>query len=409
MFARYGGAFGASAIAHAVVALLLAGSRSEPGGVAPPEKPLDIVVLPPAEDSSFAGLKPVERSNPGWKVGDPGDDAIPGADLQRIAAHAAVLFPFVTPGLAIEAFFPGTGSPTSLVFENPYRGTPAESQPSPGGSLRLDEGTLRAIVDKAWSRGERWKSFATIRDYVARYSPDDEGLARLAGEYRDRNALQPYADGRIRDLRLWAQLGLAADHVTFIGYIRDYARAHPGTRVSTELLLLLDTIAQANQDALATFVESDQPGDLEWTRQAHPRAYLLMRQLQREYTRTLVRLGLTSRSAIDDFYDRGRLAILMGIARTSPRGYRANDANFLIGSILWRQDNRAGAIRAWRELTAPGDEDTYAIAIAQVRAAVRAAAPDARNINYILKNVQGRWLAASDDRLRRFGYRFDRY
>ena len=404
---RYGSSFGASLIAHAVVALLLAGSRSEPGAVTPPEKPLEIVVLPPAEDSSFAGLKPVERSNPGWKVDDPGGE-IPGADLARIASHIAVLFPFVTPGLAIDAFFPSAGSQTSLVFENPYRRAPTQPEASPQGSLRLDEATRRAIVDKAWSRGERWKSFGTIRDYVDRYSPDDEGLGWLVKDYRDLNALQPYADGRIRDLRLWAQLGLAADHVTFIGYIRNYARAHPGTRVSTEMLFLLDTIAQANQDALATFVESDQPGDLEWTRQAHPRAYLLARHIQREYARPLARLGLTSRSAIDEFYDRGRLAILMGIARTSPRGYRANDAKFLIGSILWRQDNRTAALRTWRELTEPAD-DTYAIAISQVRAAVAASSPDARNINYILKNVQGRWLANADDRLRRFGYSFDRY
>ena len=409
MFARYSGAFSVSAIAHAVVAFWLAGARVEPGGVVPPEKPLEIVVLPPTEDSSFAGLKPVERSNPGWKVDDPGDSAaIPGADLQRIASRIAVLFPFVTPGLAIDAFFPSTGAPASLVFDNPYRRTTSEPQPSPSGRLRLDEATLQSIVDKSWSRGERWKAFGTIRDYLDKYPPDDDGLARLVAAYRDRNALQPYADGRIRDLRMWAQLGLAADHVSFIGYIRNYARAHPGTRVTTELLLLLDTIAQANQDALATFVETDQPGDLEWTRRAHPRAFLLVRHIQDQYARELARRGLTSRTAIDEFYDRGRLAILTGIARTTPRGHRANDATFLTGSILWRQGNRAAAVRAWRELTPPAG-DSHAIAIEQLRAALGSGPPDGRNIDFILRNVQGRWLSASDDRLRRFGYRFDTY
>ena len=75
-----------------------------------------------------------------------------------------------------------------------------------------DEATLRGIVDKAWSRGERWRSFGTIRDYIEKYSADDEGLAQLVGDYRDRNALQPYADGKIRDLRT-AALAVAISKV----------------------------------------------------------------------------------------------------------------------------------------------------------------------------------------------------
>jgi hypothetical protein len=36
--------------------------------------------------------------------------------------------------------------------------------------------------------------------------------------------------------------------------------------VTTQLLFLLDTIVQANEDALAVLVETDQPDDLQWTR-----------------------------------------------------------------------------------------------------------------------------------------------
>jgi hypothetical protein len=32
-----------------------------------------------------------------------------------------------------------------------------------------------------------------------------------------------------------------------------------------------------------------------------------------------------------------------------------------------------------------------------------------RNIDFILRNQQGRWLSFSDERLRRFGYRVDRF
>ena len=65
-------------------------------------------------------------------------------------------------------------------------------------------------------------------------------------------------------------------------------------------------------------------------------------------------------------------------------------------------------MRAWRELTPPSD-DTHAIAIGQVRTALRSGPPDGRNIDFILRNMHGRWLSTSQDRLRQFGYGFDSY
>lgn len=403
-------ALAASAAIHVLVVVWLAGLPL-PQGDLPAERQVDVVILPPpAEDAAFPGLKPLERSSAEPVPGDLGPaKSLAGADLARIAAHIDVLFPFVVPGLAIEAFFPAVGAPATLIFENPYR-RGASRAPAPSGRpLPLDEATLQKVVDKAWSRGERWKSFSDIREYIDRYSADDRSLARLIGWYRERNALQPYADGDIRDLRLWAQLGLAADHVAFIRYIREYTAAHPSSKVTTELLFLLDTLAQANQDALATLIETDQQDDLLWTRVNHPRAYLLARQIQDAYGRKLATRGLVTRPAVDEFYERGRLALLTGIARTTPNGYRANDAKFLIGSILWKQGQHDNALRAWREIAAPIEESADAAAVSQIRTAVLSGKADARNIDFILANVQGRWLAFSDDRLRKFGYRFDTY
>src|SRR5207244_1683576 len=120
----------------------------------------------------------------------------------------------------------------------------------------------------------------------------------------------------------------------------------------------------------------------------HPRAYLLARTIQRSYAVDIVRLGLTTRPAIDAFYARGRLSILTRIMQTTPDGYRADEARFLIGEILWSEGRAADALRVWREMTAGPSEATYAIAIAQLRRAVQAAQPDARNIRFILNNQQ---------------------
>ena len=406
MSTRQGGAFAMSVALHGALLLWLIG----PFWIVPQStgRTMQVVLLPPVEDSRFPGVHPIDRDTTRWKVDAiPQDDRLAEADLARIVNHIEVLFPFVTPGLAIETFFPSAGGPARLLFENPYR--PDDRAASMRkGPLDLPAEALRQIVDRSWSRGRRWSSFQAVREYIDAYDSSDDRLALLARMYRDQNALQPYADGSIRDLRVWAQVGLAADHVLFIGFIRRYAAAHPHTKVATELLFLLDTIAQANEDALAVLIETDRPEDLQWTRQANARAYILMRRIEQEYGRELGRRGLVTRSAVSAYYDRVRLEILSGILRTTPEGYRANDARFLIGTIQWRQQRRKEALESWRGLTAATD-DTHAAAIAQIREALRPSVPASRNIELILRNQQGRWLAFSDDRLRRFGYRFDTY
>jgi len=410
MRARYGGAFGTSMGIHAAIAGWLVWTTYVPPVRAQkPARHIEVVLLAPSEDSAYPGLNPVERNRDTSQGDLKGEGQLAGADIDRIGRHPIVLFPFVTPGLALDTFFTSAAAPSRLVFENPYARPPAAPDPTPGRRLTMSVSALQALVDRSWTRANRWQAFDAIRRLTLDGDPDDDRLATLIALYRDQNALQPYADGSVRDLRLWAQLGLAADHVDFIGFIRAYAAAHPATKVTTELLFLLDTLAQANEDALAVLVETNQPGDLEWTKQTHPRAYLLARQIQRAYAIDIVRLGLTSRGGIEAFYSRGRLSILTRILQTTPNGYRADDARFLIGEILWRQGRRDEALRAWRGMTAGPSDATYAIAIAQIRAAVQPASPDARNIGFILKNQQGRWLSFSDDRLRRFGYRADAY
>jgi len=411
MRARYGGAFGTSATIHAAIVAALAWTAYVPSVGSPkPDRRVEVVLLPPSEDSQFPGLKPVERSRGGAPLEDlKREGQIAGADIDRIGGHFFVLFPFVSPGLALDAFVADVPSSSRLVFENPYAKRRADRVPQKGDRLDMTPAQLQALVDRCWTRANRWQAFEPIRQLLQDGSADDERLATLIALYRDQNALQPYADGSVRDLRLWAQLGLAADHVDFIGFVRGYAVAHPATKVTTELLFLIDTLAQANADALAVLVETNQPGDLDWTKETHPRAFLLARDINQVYARDVVRLGLMSRAGIEEFYGRARLSLLARILQTTPNGYRADDARFLMGEILWNHGRTDDALSVWRAMTAGPSDATYAAVIAQLRDAVRPAQPDARNIRFILRNQQGRWLSFSDDRLRRFGYRADSY
>ena len=63
MLARYGGAFGMSAAIHAAIVVALVWTTYVPPlGRRQPERQVEVVLLPPSEDTQFPGLKPVERS-----------------------------------------------------------------------------------------------------------------------------------------------------------------------------------------------------------------------------------------------------------------------------------------------------------------------------------------------------------
>lgn len=417
---RYLSSFGCSVLFHAGVVRMLLWLLS-PGDVpavvpAPPATAIAAFVVP-KEDATYPGLNPLDPGA-GERIRPLAPDermvSVGGFtfDAGKIAAHATVLFPFVTPGLSLDHFALRPGDQRTLLFERPTAAA-AERQSRVQRPLALSEAAMQAIVDKAWSRRERWQAFEPIRALAADHSADAGALPLLFQRYTDQDALQPYQDQAIRDPRFWAQLGLAADHVRFIGFIRQFAAAHPGTRGSIELLFLLDRIAEASGDALTTLLAYNPEEDLRWTRESNRPAYRLALQLLHHYRSELSRRGLYSKVAVALYYDRVRLEILDGIVRTAPAGYRVSDARFLMGAIFWKQGREHDAMRAWRGL-ACAPTDSYAAACAQltrvVPASLTAGGPiPVREIARVLKNEQGRWWDLSYDRLKRFGHRFDTY
>lgn len=361
----------------------------------------------------FPGLKPLDPAA-GEKIRPLAPDermvSVGGFtfDAGKIAAHATVLFPFVTPGLSLDHFALKPGDRRVLLFER--RTSAAGRRRQPARPLVLSEAAMQALVDKAWSRRERWQAFAPIRVLAADHSAGAGALPLLFQRYTDQDALQPYQDQAIRDPRFWAQLGLAADHVRFIGFIREFAAAHPGTRGAIELLFLLDRIAEASGDALTTLLAYNPEQDLRWTRESNRPAYRLALQLLHHYRSELSRRGLSSQAAVTLHYDGVRLAILEGIVRTTPAGYRASDARFLMGTIFWKQGRHQDAMRAWRGL-ACAPTDSYVAACTQLAGVIPVGTGQvpALAIGRVLKNEQGRWWDLSYDRLKRFGYRFDSY
>jgi len=213
----------------------------------------------------------------------------------------------------------------------------------------------------------------------------------------------------IPDPRMWAQLELAAQHGDFIAFASDYINDHPSTRTSTECLFLLEELAQGSLDTLAGLTELNLDEDLAWTRESNPAAYELMLSMRSRYVDALVEQGLQSRSAMTAEYAKVRLRLLDLIVRTSPDRYRVNDARFLMGEILWKQNRIADATQAWRGIR-PDPDDLYHAAYSDVRAELAKTLPDGDDgldpnaIDRALRTEQLRWVQFSINRLRQFGY-----
>jgi hypothetical protein len=273
--------------------------------------------------------------------------------------------------------------------------------------------------------------FQRIRALAAEHNPDIGQVPVLLREYVNQNVLQPYVETRLRDPRLWTQLGLAADHEIFVDYITDYVSRHPGTKGSIEMLFMLDILVQSSLDTLQVLLEIDPDRDLRWTRQTSPAAFNTIVKIRDYYLAQRARLGLDSYRALERHYDQLRTQILTAIMRTAPDDYRVDDARYLLGAIHWHRGRSAEAKRIWGQL--PGDpHGHYARTCASLLLAMRDAesrrrtAPvdprrrggaarsgdddlEDRAIGAILEAEYQQWLSASRTRLHQFGYVVDAF
>jgi hypothetical protein len=421
-------ALAASSLLH-VIAVATAVWASVP---APQTRPaarprsMTVFVLPREDGSAPPGLNPINRDDQDLARHSQGPStvALPTfvVNIAKIGDRASLLFPFLTPGLSLEHFAIVPPNESREMFHDPF--APAHAQAKSTRRLpplAMSDAALQALIDRSWSRRDRWTPFQEVLKLSDAHSPDAGRLPDLLHAYQRQNGLQPYVDASIRDPRLWTELGLAADHVEFIGFISRFTSAHPNTKASTELLFLLDQLAQASMDALVTLIDSDPAVALGWTREANRDAFDLIVDLRHYYARQLERKGLTTTATLATYYSKVRLGILTGILRTTPRGHRANDARFLIGSIHWRNGDTGDALRTWRAMT-KDHNDAYAASIGRILDAIAQTGGDRGDIdsretmrmltlqiNSILRAEHGRWIMFSMDRLKQFGFHFDTF
>jgi hypothetical protein len=359
---------------------------------------------PTAADAITEGQKLADS------VTDPHALRIPGfeVDVAKVRERQDALFPFLTEDLAAVDAVRDTVAARAPTLTWPTPSLPRRSR-SGLPPLRLSDAELWHLVDEAWSRRERWQTFVKIATLVTEHDPDEGRAPELLRLHLDQNLLQPYYDAETRDPRFWVMLNLAADHAPILRFVTRFVQEHPSSHSSTELLFLLDEFAQASRDALLMLMATEPERDLRLTREADPSAYALAVAVRERYRTWLRERNLDTTDAIRDQYDAIRLRILMTIIETTPAGYGAADARFLVGRILWAQNNVPDALRWWRDIT-PDDRGMYAPIYTEVLDVVQSTSTGkAARISALLGSDYRQWLEFSARRLAEFGYRLDTF
>jgi hypothetical protein len=331
-------------------------------------------------------------------IGDP----VFNFDIQKIGNRIGRLFPFNEPiSLASMTQTTGTGGGVK-VFEM------APHLPAPSPTLILSPLEMQTVLDASWSRRDRWDWFQQILDLVWRFDPQQGDLPPLLRRYVSDNLLQPFNASRSPEPKVWGLLSVAADHFEFLQFIRTFMERVPSSKVTTELLFLLDKLVQANLQAALSLFTLDTSHGIEWTKRVSPKGAEILMTLKGHQAHAISSRGISDESGIARAYDDVRVGILEHLIRTTPQGYRINDARFLIGEIYWQQGRRADAREVWGKIE-PDSSDDYFIVYSDVRTSLAAEMRSRVPIDIALNKQTRRWLQASSERLRHFGFRADRF
>lgn len=319
-------------------------------------------------------------------------------NMPKIVARRKSLFPLLTADLDFL-----TRIPEQVLESARHLGNPLDRAALALPPLTLTPATMQKVIDESFARRDRWQRFAVVATLLNSHDGQRGQSADLMRAYLDQNLLQPYCYGKTRDGQYWALLENAADHADFLEFIRAYARTHPASRTTTELLFLMDELAQASREAAVGVLTTTVSRDLLRTAVESPPAARLAAGVADQLRHWLASRQMGA-ADIREAFDRVRLRLLATIVETSPGGYRVADARYLAGEIFFRQGDLTQATEWWHAMR-PAAGDSYATAA--IAKAVTAA--DVHAIKRVLAHENARWSAANYQRLRLFGYRCDTY
>jgi hypothetical protein len=385
--------------AHAAVAIGWLLIAAFPPVVTEPAAPMmeiaRIELAPPADSPLL-----IERFIPPEELSGYDISGLP-FNLAKIDARRASLFPFLTADLSFLERFATDVRASSARLKNPL------DQALHALPLALGTPVRQRVIDEAWARRDRWRQFAQIRALLLGHDAHGGDAPALMRGYLDQNLLQPYCDGRSKDGQFWALLENSTEYVDFLEFIRSYSRTRSSSRTTTELLFLMDELAQGNREVAQMVLQTSVSHDLTQTATQSPRAALLAASIG-----TDLRVWLAShqytQSQLGPAFDEVRLRILTAIVETTPDAYREADARFLAGEIFFQQGRLEEAMQWWAPMR-PQDGDTYAAAARSILFILQPGRVDISALRSVMWRESARWHDVNYSRLKKFGYRCDSY
>ena len=363
---------------------------------AAPMREIARIELPPSDPPLL-----VERAIPPEELSGYDISGLP-FNLPKIDARRASLFPFLTADLSFIERLATDVRASAAKLRNPIDAALA-ARP-----LDLSAALRQQVVDEAWSRRDRWKQFSQIRALLLGHDAHTGDAPALLRAYLDQNLLQPYCDGRSKDGQFWALLENSTEYADFLEFIRSYARTRSSSPTTTELLFLMDELAQGNREVAQTVLDTSVAHDLAYTATISPNAARLAANVALDLRAWLASHGYTASDGVGPAYDQVRLRILSTIVETTPGAYRESDARFLAGEIFFRQDNLEEAVRWWLQMR-PRDGDTYRDAAQSILTLLEPGKVDVFALRRVLWHESARWHDVNYARLKQFGYRCDSY
>jgi len=408
---EYLNSFTASFALHlALVASLLVALAPRAPAHRGPFDHVDVVSLPSLPSGQEAAPTADQSLDAGLEVAAETGSAIVDIpnfqyDITKIRRLSADLFPFLTDAAVLDPLREIAARASRLTYFS-NDGTSGAARRSGKPPLEMSNAAIARLTDRIWSRRERWRVFEPIAKHLRAADLDRGQLPVLVRTYTEHNLLQPYFSLALADPRLWTTLGLAADHREFVEFITTFVKSNPSSKTTTELLFMLDQLAQGSRDSLLGLLAIDPNRDLWWTSRTNQDARAFITALQRHYRARLEQRGLAAPGAVSFFYDNLRLEILTAIVAATPNAYRASDARFMIGWIHWKNHDRGEAIGWWREM-APAPDDRYrgsALELIAVVGGGDVTTVDAGAVDRLLEQEERQWMAFWRARLSQFGY-----
>jgi hypothetical protein len=324
-------------------------------------------------------------------------------NIAKIAARRAALFPFLTADLSFIDRIADDLRAAAAHLPNPL------DQSLHAKPLELGDHLIQQLIDESWSRRDRWMRFKQIAALLAGHDANEGMAPALMRAYLDHNLLQPYCAGKTKDGQFWALLENASEHADFLEFIRRYARTRSSSRTTTELLFLMDELAQASYEVASTVAATSVSHDLAYSAVNAPSSALLAAGVGNDLRYWFASRGLSANTDMRGAYNRVRLRVLATIIETTPDRYREADARFLAGEIFFREGNIEEAVEWWRAMQST-DSDSYAAASRDIKIVIEKTGKlDEFELRRILSRESARWAEVNYARMKQFGYRCDSY